>query len=101
MVNILVIGDDEKLNRMACARLSGQGRRAAGCLSAAKAFDRMIDNVIGLVIFDIMMPEADGFKFASIGLLTCGFLRYFIPQKPRFTGCLRTRRPGEKLTWSR
>ncbi|MDR1446666.1 MAG: response regulator transcription factor, partial [Treponema sp.] len=66
MVNILVVEDDEKLNRIVCAHLAEQGYRAIGCLSAIEAFDRMIDNIIGLIISDIMMPEVDGFKFASM-----------------------------------
>ncbi|MDR0784428.1 MAG: hypothetical protein LBE74_00900 [Treponema sp.] len=42
MVNILVVEDDEKLNRIVCARLAEQGYRAIACLSAIEAFDRMI-----------------------------------------------------------
>jgi DNA-binding response OmpR family regulator len=66
MVNILVVEDDEKLNRILCTRLAEQGYRAIGCLSAVEAFDRMIDNIIGLIISDIMMPGVDGFKFAAM-----------------------------------
>jgi DNA-binding response OmpR family regulator len=66
MVNILVVEDDEKLNRIVCTRLAEQGYKAIGCLSAIEAFDRMIDNIIGLIISDIMMPEVDGFKFAAM-----------------------------------
>jgi DNA-binding response OmpR family regulator len=66
MINILVVEDNEKLNRIVCARLAEQGYRAIGCLKAVKAFDRMIDNIIDLVISDIMMPELDGFEFASM-----------------------------------
>jgi DNA-binding response OmpR family regulator len=66
MVNILVVEDDEKLNRIVCAHLAEQGYKAIGCLSAVEAFDLMIDNIIGLIISDIMMPEVDGFKFAAM-----------------------------------
>jgi DNA-binding response OmpR family regulator len=66
MVNILVVEDDEKLNRIVCAHLSEQGYKAIGCLSALEAFDCMIDNIIDLIISDIMMPEVDGFKFAAM-----------------------------------
>jgi DNA-binding response OmpR family regulator len=66
MVNILVVEDDEKLNRIVCAHLAEHGYQAVGCLSAVEAFDRMIDNIIGLIISDIMMPEVDGFKFAAM-----------------------------------
>jgi DNA-binding response OmpR family regulator len=66
MVNILVVEDDEKLNRIVCRHLNEHGYKAAGCLSAVEAFDRMIDNIIGLIVSDIMMPEIDGFKFAAM-----------------------------------
>jgi DNA-binding response OmpR family regulator len=66
MVTILVVEDDEKLNRIVCAHLTEHGYQAVGCLSAVEAFDRMIDNIIGLIISDIMMPEVDGFKFAAM-----------------------------------
>jgi DNA-binding response OmpR family regulator len=66
MVNILVVEDDEKLNRIVCRHLNEHGYNAIGCLSAVEAFDRMIDNIIGLIISDIMMPEIDGFKFAAM-----------------------------------
>jgi DNA-binding response OmpR family regulator len=66
MVNILVVEDDEKLNRIVCAYLAEQGYKAIGCLSAVEAFDHMIDNIIGLIISDIMMPEVDGFKLATM-----------------------------------
>jgi DNA-binding response OmpR family regulator len=66
MVTILVVEDDDKLNRIVCARLAEQGYKAIGCLSAVEAFDRMIDPVIDLIISDIMMPELDGFQFAAM-----------------------------------
>jgi DNA-binding response OmpR family regulator len=66
MVNILVVEDDEKLNRIVCTHLTGHGYRTIGCLSAMEALDRMIDNIIDLIISDIMMPELDGFKFATM-----------------------------------
>jgi DNA-binding response OmpR family regulator len=66
MINILVVEDDERFNRIVCAHLAEQGYNVIGCLSAVEAFDRMIDNIIDLIISDIMMPEVDGFKFASM-----------------------------------
>jgi DNA-binding response OmpR family regulator len=66
MITILVVDDDEKLNRLVCTRLTEQGYKAVGCLSAVEAFDRMIDNITDLIISDIMMPEIDGFKFAAM-----------------------------------
>ena len=66
MVNILVVEDDEKLNKIVCSGIEKQGFRAVGCLSANEAFDKMIDVKIDLIITDIMMPKVDGFKLASL-----------------------------------
>ncbi|MFP3041752.1 response regulator transcription factor [Treponema primitia] len=66
MINILVVEDDEKLNRLVCTHLTERGFRTIGCLRAVEAFDRMIDTLIDLIISDIMMPEIDGFKFAAM-----------------------------------
>ena len=66
MVNILVVEDDGKLNKIVCAALDAQGYRSTGCLAANEAFDRMIDIKFDLVVSDIMMPETDGFKLASL-----------------------------------
>ncbi|MCL2834583.1 MAG: response regulator transcription factor [Treponema sp.] len=66
MISILVVEDDEKLNKIVCAGIDAHGYRSAGCLSANEAFDRMIDIKFDLIISDIMMPGIDGFKFASL-----------------------------------
>jgi DNA-binding response OmpR family regulator len=66
MVTILVVEDDEKLNRIVCAHLAGEGYNAIGCPSAMRAFDWMEDTIVDLIISDIMMPKVDGFKFASM-----------------------------------
>ncbi|MDR2607407.1 MAG: response regulator transcription factor [Treponema sp.] len=66
MITILVVEDDPKFNKIVCAFLNGQGYRAAGCLSAREAFDKMIDVKTDLIISDIMMPDIDGFKLAAL-----------------------------------
>ena len=66
MINILVVEDDARLNKIVCSGLDAHGYRSAGCLSANEAFDRMIDVKFDLIISDIMMPEIDGFKLASL-----------------------------------
>jgi DNA-binding response OmpR family regulator len=66
VINILVVEDDEKLNRIVCAHLAGQGYTAIGCAGVVEALDRMIDTMVDLIISDIMMPEVDGFKFAAM-----------------------------------
>jgi DNA-binding response OmpR family regulator len=65
MINILVVEDEEKLNEVGCQFLNKCGYNAVGCLSANKAFDKMIDIKFDLIISDIKMPEIDGFKFVS------------------------------------
>ena len=62
----MVVEDDFKLNRIVCASLDAHGYRSVGCLSANEAFDRMIDIKFDLIISDIMMPETDGLKLASL-----------------------------------
>ena len=66
MINILVVEDDDKLNRIVCASLDAQGYRSVPCLSANEAFDKMIDVKADLIVSDIMMPGIDGFKLASL-----------------------------------
>lgn len=64
MVHILVIEDDEKLNRIVCTYLNDSGFQAKGCLNAREAYDEMYNQLYDLIISDIMMPEIDGFEFA-------------------------------------
>ncbi|MDR0639501.1 MAG: response regulator transcription factor [Spirochaetaceae bacterium] len=66
MVTILVVEDDEKLNRIVCACLDEHGYKAIGCSQAMRAFDRMTDTIVDLIISDVMLPKVDGFKFAAM-----------------------------------
>lgn len=65
MVNILVVEDDESLNKAVCTYLNDSGFQAKGCLSAMDAYDEMYNKIYELIISDIMMPEIDGFEFAE------------------------------------
>lgn len=65
MINILVVEDDEKLNRTVCAYLNDCGFNAKGCLDASSAYDEMYGSIYELIISDIMMPQVDGFEFAE------------------------------------
>jgi len=65
MINILVVEDDTKLNRIVCDSLSNSGYNAKGCLNPNEAYDMMYSNLYDLIISDIMMPEIDGFEFAE------------------------------------
>jgi len=66
MINILVVDDDAKLNKIVCASLNEHNYRAVGCLSANEAFDKMVDIKFDIIVSDIMMPGTDGFKLASL-----------------------------------
>ena len=65
MINILVVEDDIKLNKLVCTYLSDSGFSAKGALRAADAYELMYNNLYDLIISDIMMPEIDGFEFAE------------------------------------
>lgn len=64
MIHILVVDDDKKINQTVCAWLNDCGFEAKGVLSAAEAYDEMYNQLYELIIYDIMMPEVDGFEFA-------------------------------------
>lgn len=65
MINILVVEDDVKLNRIVCSYLSDNGYTVKGCLNPNEAYDLMYGNIYDLIISDIMMPGIDGFEFAE------------------------------------
>lgn len=65
MIHILVVDDDEKLNRALCTYLRANGYEAKGVLSASDAYDAMYSQLYDFIISDIMMPGIDGFEFAK------------------------------------
>ena len=65
MIKILVVEDDKDLNKTMCSFLSQNGYEAQGCLLANDAYNAMYNNMFDLIISDIMMPQIDGFEFAS------------------------------------
>ena len=65
MVNILVLEDDESLNKTVCTYLNDSGFKTKGCLRANDAYELMYNQIYDLIISDIMMPEIDGFEFAK------------------------------------
>lgn len=64
MFKILVVEDDNDLNKTVCTYLDYSGFEATGCNSAMEAYDAMYSNMFDLIISDIMMPEIDGYEFA-------------------------------------
>lgn len=65
MYKILVVEDDNRLNRAVCNFLNNSGYIATGVLDASEAYDTMYHIKFDLIISDIMMPEIDGFEFAE------------------------------------
>lgn len=66
MFQVLVVEDDQELNRTVCAYLNQNGYQALGCLNANEAYDAMYGGTLfDLIISDIMMPGVDGFAFAK------------------------------------
>ena len=65
MFKILVVEDDQELNRSVCTFLSRSGYEAAGCLNASDAYDAMYGSTFDLIVSDIMMPNIDGYEFAQ------------------------------------
>ena len=64
MIHILVVEDDDKLNKIVCTYLNDSGFETKGCLNVRDAYDEMYSQLYDLIISDIMMPEIDGFEFA-------------------------------------
>lgn len=63
MIHILVVEDDERLNRIVCTYLKDSGFEAKGCLGAEEAYEEMYSQLYDLIVSDIMMPGIDGFEF--------------------------------------
>ena len=66
MFKILVVEDNQELNKTVCSYLAQNGYEAVGCLGANEAYDAMYGGTLfDLIISDIMMPGTDGFEFAK------------------------------------
>ena len=50
MIHILVVEDDEKLNRIVCTYLNDSGFQTKGCLNARDAYDEMYNQLLRLPI---------------------------------------------------
>ena len=65
MVKILVVEDDENLNKSICIFLTQKGFDVQACYNGDEAFDALYKSNFDLVISDIMMPQVDGYNLAK------------------------------------
>lgn len=63
MFKLLVVEDDQDLNRTICSFLNQKGFETSGCLSAMEAYDYLEKQHFDLILSDIMMPQINGFEF--------------------------------------
>ena len=63
MFKILVVEDDNELNRLFCRTLERNGYIAYGAADAARALELLDIESVDLILSDVMMPEMDGFEF--------------------------------------
>lgn len=60
MFSILVVEDDEMLNKMICAKLKAQDYTVYQAYDGEEALDLLDREYVDLIISDIMMPKMDG-----------------------------------------
>lgn len=65
MVKILVVEDDVSLNSLVCSYLNDKGYAHKACYNGKDALTAMVSETFELIISDVMMPELDGFGFAT------------------------------------
>ncbi|WP_024832021.1 response regulator transcription factor [Ruminiclostridium josui] len=65
MFSILVVEDDEILNKMICAKLQQESYRVFTSYDGEQALALLDKEHIDLIISDIMMPNMDGYQLAK------------------------------------
>lgn len=66
MFSILVVEDDETLNKMICAKLKQESYCVYPAYDGEQALDLLDKEHIDLIISDIMMPNMDGYQLTKI-----------------------------------
>ena len=64
MFSILVVEDDEILNKMICSKLRQESYSVFAAFDGEQALDLLDKEHIDLIISDIMMPNMDGYQLA-------------------------------------
>ena len=65
MFSILVVEDDEILNKMICVKLKQEAYRVFAAFDGEEALDLLDKEHIDLIISDIMMPNMDGYQLTK------------------------------------
>lgn len=65
MIRILLVEDDQDLNRTVCRHLTTHDYLVTGCSNVEEAYDALYSEKYDLIISDILMPRIDGFEFAK------------------------------------
>lgn len=65
MIKILVVEDDNAMNKFVSTYLRGSGYEVKSCYDGEEALEYLGENSVALIISDIMMPRTDGFELAS------------------------------------
>ena len=63
MFKILVVEDDNELNRLFCRTLERNGYEALAAADASEALEILDTESVDVIISDVMMPGMDGFEF--------------------------------------
>lgn len=66
MFTILVVEDDQTLNKMMCAKLKQEQFRPVPAYHGLEALELMETEHVDLIISDIMMPEMDGYELTRL-----------------------------------
>lgn len=65
MFSILVVEDDETLNKMICAKLKQENFKTFSAFDGEEALEILDKEYIDLIISDIMMPKMDGYELTQ------------------------------------
>lgn len=65
MIKILVVEDDKAMNALVCSYLTDNGYLHKACYNGKEALAAMDEDKYDMIISDVMMPEMDGFAFAT------------------------------------